>query len=65
MDLIDKIAWIFVKDRKILCTRNQGKDVWYFPGGKREVGESDTDPKQLTPVDKIILANLKEKDLID
>ena len=133
MDLIDKIAWIYLKDRKILSTRSKGKDVWYLPGGKREPGESDretlireireelsvnllpytlqylgifkaqahgkpegffvqmtcytgeyegdlvpsmeveeiawhdstTNLSILSPVDKIILAHLKEKDLID
>ena len=40
-DLIDKLAWIYIKDRKILMTRSKGKDVWYIPGGKREEGESD------------------------
>ncbi|MEK7510054.1 MAG: NUDIX domain-containing protein [Patescibacteria group bacterium] len=39
--LIDKLAWIYLKDRKILSTRSRGKDVWYIPGGKREQGESD------------------------
>lgn len=39
--LIDKLAWIYIKDRKILSTRSKGKDVWYIPGGKREQGESD------------------------
>ncbi len=42
MDLIDKLAWIYIKDRKIFSTRSRGKDVWYTPGGKREEGESDT-----------------------
>src|SRR6266481_5693291 len=41
MDLIDKLAWIYIKDRKILSTRSKGKDAWYIPGGKRETGESD------------------------
>jgi 8-oxo-dGTP pyrophosphatase MutT (NUDIX family) len=41
MDLIDKLAWIHIKDRKILSTRSKGKDAWYIPGGKREKGESD------------------------
>lgn len=41
MDLIDKLAWIYIKDRKILSTRSKGKDAWYIPGGKREEGESD------------------------
>jgi 8-oxo-dGTP diphosphatase len=39
--LIDKIAWIHIVDRKILSTRSKGKDTFYIPGGKREVGESD------------------------
>jgi ADP-ribose pyrophosphatase YjhB (NUDIX family) len=38
---IDKLAWIYIKDRKILSTRSKGKDTWYIPGGKRETGESD------------------------
>src|SRR5258706_1930776 len=41
MDFIDKLAWIYIKDRKILATRSKGKDAWYIPGGKREKGESD------------------------
>lgn len=133
MDLIDKLAWIYIKDRKILSTRSKGKDAWYIPGGKREKGESDkealirevkeelsvdllpetitymdtfkaqahgkpegvfvqmisytgvykgelhpaaeieemkyltadTDPNLLSPVDRIIFAYLKKKDLID
>lgn len=39
--LIDKLAWIYIKDKKILSTRSRGKNVWYIPGGKREPGESD------------------------
>jgi 8-oxo-dGTP diphosphatase len=38
---IDKIAWIHVRDGKILSTRSHGKDVYYIPGGKREPGETD------------------------
>lgn len=41
MELIDKLAWIYIKDKKILSTRSKGKDAWYIPGGKRELGESD------------------------
>ena len=39
---IDKLAWIYIKDKKILSTRSRGKDTYYIPGGKREPGESDT-----------------------
>lgn len=39
--LIDKVAWIYLADGRILSTRSTGKDVYYLPGGKREAGESD------------------------
>ncbi len=38
---IDKLAWVHVLDKKVLVTLSKGKDTWYIPGGKREVGESD------------------------
>ena len=38
---IDKLAFIFVNDRKVLSTLSKGKNAFYIPGGKREVGESD------------------------
>ena len=38
---IDKLAFIYIKDRKVLSTLSTGKDTWYIPGGKREEGESD------------------------
>ncbi len=41
MDFVDKLAWIHIKDRKILCTQSKGKNTWYIPGGKREAGETD------------------------
>lgn len=40
-DYIDKLAYILIKDKKILVTLSKGKDTWYIPGGKREVGETD------------------------
>ena len=43
MKLIDKIALIYIKDKKILCTLSKGKDTYYLPGGKREKEESDID----------------------
>ena len=41
MKLIDKVAYIYIKDGKILSTRSKGKDKYYIPGGKREGNESD------------------------
>ena len=38
---IDKLALIFIKNRKALGAVSKGKDVFYFPGGKRESGEAD------------------------
>ncbi len=38
---IDKLAFIELKDRKVLETCSYGKDKWYIPGGKRDGGESD------------------------
>jgi len=38
---IDKLAFIEIKDRKLLVTLSKGKDIWYIPGGKREGSESD------------------------
>ncbi|AEI43536.1 NUDIX hydrolase [Paenibacillus mucilaginosus] len=40
---IDKIAWVHLREGRILCARSKGKDIYYMPGGKREAGESDTD----------------------
>ncbi len=40
-NFIDKLAFIFIKNKKILVTLSKGKDAWYIPGGKREPGESD------------------------
>lgn len=41
--VIDKVAWIVVQDGKVLSARSKGKELFYFPGGKREAGESDVD----------------------
>jgi len=38
---IDKLAWIYIKDKKILSTRSRGKDMYYIPGGKRDGQETD------------------------
>lgn len=38
---IDKLAYIYIKDEKLLVTLIKGKDTWYIPGGKREKDETD------------------------
>jgi 8-oxo-dGTP pyrophosphatase MutT (NUDIX family) len=39
--MLDVLAWVCVRDRKMLAVRSRGRDAWYMPGGKREPGESD------------------------
>ncbi len=39
--VIDKLALIEIKDGMVLSSRSKGKDTYYLPGGKREVGETD------------------------
>ncbi len=41
MPPIDKLAWVHLSDRRLLCARSRGKDAYFLPGGKREEGESD------------------------
>lgn len=38
---IDKVALIYVKDKKVLMVRSKNKDLWFIPGGKREGDETD------------------------
>ncbi|PKH04039.1 NUDIX hydrolase [Psychromonas sp. MB-3u-54] len=38
---IDKLAWLYIHDGKLLCARSKNKALFYIPGGKREQGESD------------------------
>ena len=38
---IDKLAWLYIRDGKLLSARSKNKALFYLPGGKREVGESD------------------------
>ncbi|PIT90441.1 MAG: DNA mismatch repair protein MutT [Candidatus Komeilibacteria bacterium CG10_big_fil_rev_8_21_14_0_10_41_13] len=40
---IDKLAYIYLKDKEILMSLTKGRDAYYIPGGKREVGETDQD----------------------
>ncbi|MEY9214087.1 NUDIX domain-containing protein [Thermobifida halotolerans] len=41
--LVDALAWVHVRDGRVLKVRSTGKDVFYLPGGKREPGESDAE----------------------
>ncbi|MFR2534456.1 MAG: NUDIX hydrolase [Clostridia bacterium] len=41
MQVIDKVAYIYMQDKKILSSLSKGKDTYYIPGGKREGNETD------------------------
>ncbi len=53
---IDKLAFIEIRDRRILETRSYGKDKWYIPGGKREGDETDQ---------QALIREIKEELLVD
>jgi 8-oxo-dGTP diphosphatase len=39
--VLDVLAWVQVRDSRVLTVRTRGRDAFYLPGGKREPGESD------------------------
>ena len=39
--VIDKLAWLYIQDGKLLSARSKDRALYYIPGGKRELGESD------------------------
>jgi len=39
----EKVAWVLVRNDRVLVTRSRGRDRFYFPGGHREPGESDVE----------------------
>ena len=43
MKTIDKVAYLCLRDGKILSARSKGKDKYYLPGGKREGNETDVE----------------------
>jgi len=53
---IDKLAFIEIRDRKVLETCSYGKDKWYIPGGKRDGNESDHEA---------LISEVKEELLVD
>lgn len=60
--LIDKLALIAIRDEKVLMTRERGKPVWFFPGGRREPGETDHEAL-LREVREELALTLDPKDL--
>ncbi|OFZ38028.1 MAG: DNA mismatch repair protein MutT [Bacteroidetes bacterium RIFCSPHIGHO2_02_FULL_44_7] len=54
--IIDKLAFIEIKDRKVLETCSFKKDKWYIPGGKRDGNETDQEA---------LIREMKEELLVD
>ena len=54
--VIDKLAWVLIRDGKLLAVRSKGKELFYLPGGKREQGESD---------EQALLREIKEELAVD
>jgi 8-oxo-dGTP diphosphatase len=42
MKMFIAVAYVIAQDGKILLTRSKGKYAFYLPGGKPEVGETDS-----------------------
>lgn len=40
---IDKLAYIYIEDHRLLMSLSRGKDTWYIPGGKRDGEETDAE----------------------
>lgn len=53
---IDKLAWLCVRDGKLLSARSKNKQLFYIPGGKRETGETD---------EQALLREIKEEMSVD
>lgn len=56
MNEIDKLAWLCIRDKKLLVARSKNKDTYYIPGGKREKGEKD---------EEALLREIKEELSVD
>lgn len=62
MKLIDKLAWIEIKEKKVLVARSKGKEAFYIPGGKREHGEND-EQALLREIDEELSVKLQPESL--
>ncbi|UGT60443.1 NUDIX hydrolase [Nocardia asteroides] len=62
---LTSVAWLCLRERKLLAVRTEGRDAFYLPGGKPEPGETlaralvrevreevgvDLEPHGITPV---------------
>ncbi|GHC78142.1 DNA mismatch repair protein MutT [Nocardiopsis terrae] len=54
--VIEALAWVHVRDGRLLCVRPEGKDLLYVPGGKREPGESDEEAVTRETLEEVSVA---------
>lgn len=40
-DIIDKVAWLRIENKKVLMVRSEGKPFYCMPGGRRFANETD------------------------
>ena len=40
MAKLESVAWIYKRDGNVLCVKTAGKDKYFLPGGKLDVGET-------------------------
>jgi 8-oxo-dGTP pyrophosphatase MutT (NUDIX family) len=40
---VEKVAWVLVRDCRLLVARNRDRELFYLPGGRREPDESHAD----------------------
>lgn len=59
-NFIDKLAYIYIKDKQILMTLSKSKDTYYIPGGKREEGESDQEALSREVKEELTVAIIPE-----
>ena len=62
MKTIDKLAWLEIKEGKILVAKSRGKLAFYIPGGKREQGETD-EQALLREIEEELSVKLKAESL--
>ncbi len=60
-DLIDKVAWIEIENRKLLSTRSKWKDKYYIPGGKREKVADISGLTRLESDQQTLIREIKEE----
>ncbi len=59
-NIVDVIAWVCIENKRLLCARTKGNEVFYLPGGKRKPQESDWDGLCREVQEEVSVALIKE-----